>query len=164
MEEQMWIYMMQEVTYIRNFLLHKANKQTYCVWNTVFSLWKKDDVNVKHGKKRGEKKHVVVCSMWGININLKLFCQSIFLVMFPEVCYKMLCTHANLFQSCPTLCKPMDCSPPGSSVHGILQTRILERTAIPSCKGSSWPRDPTPVSCPGDRFFTATLAKSIKCY
>lgn len=47
---------MQEVTYIRNFLLHRANKQTYCVWNTVFSLWKKDDVNVKHGKKREEKK------------------------------------------------------------------------------------------------------------
>ena len=47
--------MMLEVTYIRNFLLHRANKQTYCVWDTVFSLWKKDDVNVKHGKKRGKK-------------------------------------------------------------------------------------------------------------
>ena len=47
---------MLEVTYIRNFLLHRANKQTYCVWDTVFSLWKKDDVNVKHGKKRGKKK------------------------------------------------------------------------------------------------------------
>ena len=33
-------------------------------------------------------------------------------------------------QSCPTLCDPMDCSPPGSSVHGILQARILERVAI----------------------------------
>ena len=33
-------------------------------------------------------------------------------------------------QSCPTLCNPMDCSPPGSSLHGILQTRILEWVAI----------------------------------
>ena len=43
-------------------------------------------------------------------------------------------------QSCPTLCDPMCCSPPGSSVHGIFQARILEQVAIPSSKGSSWPR------------------------
>ena len=40
-------------------------------------------------------------------------------------------------QSHPTLCDPMDCSPPGSSVHGILQARILEWVAIPSFRGSS---------------------------
>ena len=45
------------------------------------------------------------------------------------------------FQSCPTLCDPMDCSPPGSSVHGILQARILEWVAISSSRGSSQPRD-----------------------
>ena len=39
------------------------------------------------------------------------------------------------------LCDPMDCSPPGSSVHGILQARILERVAMPSSRGSSRPRD-----------------------
>ena len=37
---------------------------------------------------------------------------------------------AKSLQSCLTLCDPMDCSPPGSSVHGILQARVLERTAI----------------------------------
>ena len=42
-----------------------------------------------------------------------------------------------VFQSCLTLCKSMDCSPPGSSVHGILQTRILEWVAIPFSRGSS---------------------------
>ena len=42
-------------------------------------------------------------------------------------------------QSCPTLCDPMDCSPPGSSVHGILQARLLEWVAIPFCRGSSPP-------------------------
>ena len=43
--------------------------------------------------------------------------------------------------SCPTLCDPMDCSPPGSSVYGILQARILEWVAVPSSRGSSQPRD-----------------------
>ena len=43
-------------------------------------------------------------------------------------------------QSSPTLCDPMDCSPPGSSVHGILQARILEWVAIPSSRGSPQPR------------------------
>ena len=50
-------------------------------------------------------------------------------------------------QSCPTLCDPMDCSLPDSSVHGILQARILERGAMPSSRGSSPPRDGTLVSC-----------------
>ena len=40
-------------------------------------------------------------------------------------------------QSCPTLCDPMDCSPPGSSVHGTLQARILEGVAMPSSRASS---------------------------
>ena len=43
-------------------------------------------------------------------------------------------------QSCLTLCNPMDCSPPGSSVHGIAQARILEWIAISSSRGSSQPR------------------------
>ena len=47
---------------------------------------------------------------------------------------------SEVAQSCPTLCDPMDCSPPGSSVHGILQARILEWVAISFTKGvnSSW--------------------------
>ena len=49
-------------------------------------------------------------------------------------------------QSCLTLWDPMDCNLPGSSVHGILQARILEWIAMPSFRGSSWPRDWTLVS------------------
>ena len=45
-----------------------------------------------------------------------------------------------------SVCNPMDCSPPGSSVHEILQARILEWVAMPSSRGSSWPRDWTCVS------------------
>ena len=51
--------------------------------------------------------------------------------------------HAQL---CLTLCDSTDCSPPGSSVHGILQARILEWVAIPFSRGSSQPRDQTPVA------------------
>ena len=50
-------------------------------------------------------------------------------------------------QSCPTLWDPMDCSPPGSSVHGIIQARILERVAISYSTGSSQTRDRTCISC-----------------
>ena len=48
--------------------------------------------------------------------------------------------------TCPTLCDPMAYSPPGSSVHGILQRRILEWVAMPSFRGSSGPKDRIPVS------------------
>ena len=57
-------------------------------------------------------------------------------------------------QSCPTLCNPMDCSAPGSSVHGIPQARILEWVAMPFSRGSSQPKDQTWVSCIAGRFFT----------
>ena len=50
-------------------------------------------------------------------------------------------------QSCLSLCNPMDCSPLGSSVHGIFQARILEWGAISYSRRSSWPRDWTCVSC-----------------
>ena len=54
---------------------------------------------------------------------------------------------ANLLHLCLTLCKPVDCSPPGSSVHGVFQARILECVAMACSRGSSWPRDLTRVSC-----------------
>ena len=51
------------------------------------------------------------------------------------------CVCAKSLQSCLTLCDPMDCNPPGFSVHGILQLRILEWVATPSSRASSQPRD-----------------------
>ena len=57
-------------------------------------------------------------------------------------------------QSCLTLCNPMDCSPPGSSVHGILQVRILEWIAMLFLRGSSQPRDQTQNFHTADGFFT----------
>ena len=68
---------------------------------------------------------------------------------------------------CPTLCNPMDCSSPDSSVHGILQARILEWVTISFSRGSSWPRDQTHVSCVtciAGRFFTTEPHKNIVVY
>uniref|UniRef100_A0A8B9YUL5 IKAROS family zinc finger 5 n=1 Tax=Bos mutus grunniens TaxID=30521 RepID=A0A8B9YUL5_BOSMU len=58
-------------------------------------------------------------------------------------------------QSCSTLCHPMDCGSPGSSVHGISQPRILEWVAIPFSRGIFQPRDQIQVSCIAGRFFTS---------
>ena len=71
-------------------------------------------------------------------------------VLSAQVCAKSL-------QSCLTLCDPMDCSPPGSSVNGILQARILQWVAMPCSRASSQPKDRTHisyVSCTGSGFFT----------
>ena len=66
----------------------------------------------------------------------------------------MLWRETVIAQLCPTLCDPMDCSPPGSSVRGIFQTRILEWVDNPSSRGSSWPKGQTWVSPLAGRFFT----------
>ena len=67
---------------------------------------------------------------------------------------------AKSFQSCPPLCDPMACSPPGSSVHGILQVRILGRAAMPSSRGSfqptDWTRSLTSSALAGGLFTTNT--------
>ena len=75
------------------------------------------------------------------------------------------CLHA---QSCPTLCNPMDCSLPGSSVHGILLARTLEWIAIPFCKGSSntgiEPRSLTSPALAGQFFTTSTTQEAEGLY
>ena len=77
-------------------------------------------------------------------------------------CYRQYaCVHAKLFQSCPPLCNSMDCSLPGSSVHRILQARILEWVAMPSStssRGSSWARDGTHVS------YVSRIGRRVLCH
>ena len=77
------------------------------------------------------------------------------------------CVRAKSLQSCPTLCNPMDRSLPGSSVHGVLQARILERTAINSSRRSSlgsnsrllhllnWQASALPLASPGKSYHIA---------
>ena len=63
-------------------------------------------------------------------------------------------SESGVSQLCPTLCNPMDCSLPGSSVHGIFQARLLEWAAIAFSRGCSQPRDRIQVSCTADRRLT----------
>ena len=65
------------------------------------------------------------------------------------------CVHANFLHSCPTLFDPMDYSTPGSSIHGILQARILEWIAMPSSRETSQSRDQTGVS------YVACICKQV---
>ena len=65
-------------------------------------------------------------------------------------------------QSCPTLCDPMDCNLPGSSIHGIFQARILELVAISFSRRSSSPRDQTWVSRIVDRCFIVWATREVK--
>ena len=64
--------------------------------------------------------------------------------------------------SCPTLYHSMNCNPPGSSVHGVLQARILEWEAVPFSRGSSRPRDWTWVIRIAGRFFTVCATRETK--
>ena len=75
-------------------------------------------------------------------------------LMMSSLAIYFTCTCAKSLQFYPTLCDSVDCSPPGSSVPGVLQARILEWVAMPCSRGSSWSRDQTHVSCIAGGFFT----------
>ena len=83
---------------------------------------------------------------------------------WSQLITKCISLCAKSVQWCPTVCGPMDCSPLGSSVHGILQARLLEWVAMPSSRGSSWPRDQTWVSHIAGRFFTVWATKVPSTY
>ena len=73
----------------------------------------------------------------------------------------MLESESEVAQSCPTLCNPMDCSLPGSCVHGIFQAIVLEWIAISFSRESSWPRDWTQVSHIVDRHLTVWATTEV---
>ena len=75
----------------------------------------------------------------GIEINEKLWKLNIFHVPL----FRLFLHACSVTQSCLTLYNPLDCNPPGSSVHGIFLARKLEQVAISSCKGCSQLRDRT---------------------
>ena len=81
-------------------------------------------------------------------------CKLGFSIMRTKNFQKSMCICVKSLPSCPTICDPMDYSPPGFSAHGILRARLLEWVAMSSSRGSSQPRDRTQVSHIGGRFFT----------
>ena len=103
--------------------------------------------------------HGVAKSHTGLNSHSHTHSMEYFSLLFATRCFGFLSTSVKnvmgilievkvlITQSCMTLCNPMDCSLPGSSVYGISQARTLEWIAISSSRGSSQPRDQTHVSC-----------------
>ena len=102
---------------------HLLSRSISC-WHCIFS-----------SAKRGRNLRVVNCLLCA-RLKAKCF-VDIVLLNFKVV------SKVKRTQLCPTLCDPMDCSPLGSSVHGIFQTRTLEWVAISSPRGSFPPRDLT---------------------
>ena len=104
------------------------------------------------------------CEHHSLGISQTLWC--IVSVVFAWECFHhwseiqscLKVSESEVTQSCPTLCYPMDCSLPGSSVHGIFQARVLEWVAISFSRGSSWPRDWTRVPCIQGEDYTMVLS------
>ena len=82
---------------------------------------------------------------WSPGLAYSRLCSSS-AVSWKRVGIACVWVHAKLLQLCLTLCDPMDCSPPGSSVHAILQARKPEWVAVSSFRGSSWPKNRTCIS------------------
>ena len=98
-------------------------------------------------------RHVYVCMYTHMHIHVCVcMCTHMYIHVSMCVCTQTLSMCAQL---CPTLCDYVDCSPPGSSVHGILQAKVLEWEAVSFSRVSSQLRDGIQVSCIAGRFFTA---------
>ena len=104
---------------------------------------------------------------WNRHLNIKAFQSSLYIPKNHWKCYGKInikcCSftirvmkesESEVTQLGRTLCDPMNCSLPGSSVHGIIQARTLEWVDFPFSRGSSWPRDQIQVSRTAGRFFS----------
>ena len=126
----------------------RCNRQTMLYPRTLTKRKQVDSLKAvfKRSKLRGlHKKRLKTLAMWLRNKRIK--CTT-------KLNWEGLYVCAKPLQSCQALCDPTDCSPPGSSVHGILHARILEWTATCSSRGSSRPRNWTHmayISCIGRR-------------
>ena len=153
----------QERTQINNMMKWKEHRHENTQKRTGYSTEKLDDTSavwvLSSGGKvaqvtfsiNSEKSFKVVAFPPKIQ-EWKIPCLSVYIVHESEV--KQL-----VVELCPTLCDPMDCSSPGSAIHGILQTRIHEWADIPFSRWSSWPRDGTWVSHITGRFLTVWVTR-----
>ena len=97
---------------------------------------------------------------WVLSLNIQLNPPESQILQLACSPHRVVIMYVKV-KSCPPLCDPMDCSPPGSSVHRILQTGVLEWVAISFSRGSSWPRDITRFSCLVGRRFTIWATREV---
>ena len=120
--------------------------------SSLYYCFLSSNINISLGVAVGPKSR-----LWRFNWFSKTLVQlNYWLIRSSQLKYTLIWTSVLCLVTHwgPTLCDPMDCSLPGSSVHGILQARTLEWVAIPFSRGCSWPRDQTQISCFAGRFFT----------
>ena len=138
-------------------MLHES-KVTFCIWTSFTCCWWDYALRLT--------KHTCILSSAVLLLNLAVY-RSSQSIVFQKIrnavveidvpALRVACGCTRSLQSCLTLYDAMDCSPLGSSLHMILQVRILEWIAMPSFRGSSQPRDQPRVfwgSCIAGRFFT----------
>ena len=130
----------------------KRSERSRDFWQCYFSTW------VYLSLKLGYTDCLII---WIVKIPSLVKVLTVWISYFSfllhpslEYMFFILLQVVLITQLCPTSCNPVDCSPPGSSVHGILQVRILQWAAIPFSRGSFQLRDWTQVSCITGRFFT----------
>ena len=152
-----------------SYLLPKHNNGTV---KTQTFLFQKGEIRRKKGHGSWQSlKPSRVNSIRFSGLRIILFC-SVLCPLSPFTLERVICFTQSLLRwrwrwkwsHCryPTLCNPVDCSLPGSSVHGILQARILEWVAISFSRGSPRPRDWTQVSRIGDRCFNLWATREAK--
>ena len=156
----MWLPHQEEVsqpTFPKVISYHELSLRVTCVTSgpeqlrisfSSQALWLPSSVGCKMAKvtlEASTEDGQILCSL-GTLMTLKINCHSP-----PPVKIYVCCLITKLY---PTLCNRKDYSSSGSSVHQILQARILQWVAISESMGSSWPRNWTHISCIAGRFFT----------
>ena len=127
-------------------------------WATCDSEISKNAVTSREKVREGRQDGKFILLMWGKQI---LYLSKALRSNDPIYLSQFSMLVAQLY---PTLCDPMDYTPPGSSVHGIIQARILEWVAILFSRESSQLRDQTLVSCIAGRFFTIWATREDPVY
>ena len=127
--------------------------------NTIFSSWFLSHYSLSVGILQDS---IINQSTYSHPLNSP-WVISTFLWFYLTLHLTVIESKSEVTQLCLTLCNPMDCSLPASSLHGVLQARILEWVAISFSRGSSWLRDQTRASCIADICFNLWATSAQIC-
>ena len=149
--------------------MRKVRIQVFCSYPVCLPLHRYKWLNIIMSIKITNSRDLYIMVVWYSWYKMPLkqrvpWNYFFFLINEIQLCLLTKKVKVKSLSRCPTLCNPMDCSPPGSSVHGILQARELEWAAISFSRGSSQPRDRTQVSHIADKCFTIWVTREACVY